>query len=169
MDYAELHCLSNFTFLKGASHPEELVEQASLLGYRALAITDECSLAGIVKAWQAAKTCGLKLLIGSELRLQDGVRLVVLAKNRRGYAQLSSLITRGRRRAPKGEYLLWRQDLVDGEWNALSDCLLLWLPQADADESIAAWIAESFPGRVWIGVELHRRGGDRYLCSILQQ
>ena len=87
--YAELHALSNFTFLRGASHPEELVETAAALGYEALAITDECSMSGIVRAHMAAKQYGLqKLIIGSELRLQSGRKLVVLAQNRNGYAAL---------------------------------------------------------------------------------
>ena len=95
MSYAELHALSNFTFLRGASHPEELVETAAALGYEALAITDECSMSGIVRAHTAAKEHGLKkLIIGSELRLRSGRKLVVLAQNRSGYAALCELIDR---------------------------------------------------------------------------
>ena len=71
MSYAELHCISNFTFLRGASHPRELVNTASNLGYKAIAITDECSLAGVVKAHVAAQECSLTLIIGSEFQL-DG-------------------------------------------------------------------------------------------------
>ena len=82
MAYAELHCLSNFTFLRGASHAEELVARAHELGYAALAITDECSLAGIVRAHVAAKECGLKLIVGSEIRFSDGPCVVLLATNR---------------------------------------------------------------------------------------
>ena len=99
--YAELHALSNFTFLRGASHPEELVETAAALGYEALAITDECSMSGIVRAHMAAKACDLKLIIGSELRLRSGRKLVVLARNRDGYAALCRLITQARRAAEK--------------------------------------------------------------------
>jgi error-prone DNA polymerase len=110
MGYAELHCLSNFSFLRGASHPEELVERAAELGYTALAVTDECSVAGVVRAHGAAREHGLKLLIGSELRIDDGPRLVLLACNRRGYGQLCRLITRGRRAAGKGSYRLVRAD-----------------------------------------------------------
>ena len=77
--YAELHCLSNFSFLTGASHPEELVERAHALGYAALAITDQCSLAGVVRAHLAARACGLSLVIGSEIALEDGPHLVLLA------------------------------------------------------------------------------------------
>src|SRR5438128_11217025 len=106
--YAELHCLSNFTFLRGASHPEELVKRAAALGYRALALTDECSLAGVLRAHVAAKDVGLPLVIGSEIRLQDGPRLVLLATGREGYGNLSQLITRGRRRTKKGGYSLCR-------------------------------------------------------------
>ena len=112
MGYAELHCLSNFSFLRGASHPEELVERAAELGYAALAITDECSVAGVVRAHGAARERGLKLIVGSELRLDDGLRCVLLATDRRGYGQLCRLITRGRRAAPKGQYRLLRADFA---------------------------------------------------------
>ena len=97
MSYAELHALSNFTFLRGASHPEELVETAAALGYEALAITDECTMSGIVRAHTAAKEHGLKLIVGSELHLRSGRKLVALAQDRRGYAALCELITRARR------------------------------------------------------------------------
>ena len=72
--YAELHALSNFTFLRGASHPEELVETAAGLGYEAIAITDECTMSGIVRAHMSAKSCQLKLIVGSELRLRSGAQ-----------------------------------------------------------------------------------------------
>ncbi len=110
--YAELHCLSNFSFLRGASHPEELVERAQALGYAALAITDECSLSGVVRAHLAAKNAGLPLVIGSEFTLADGVKLVLLATDRRSYGNLSQLITRGRRSAKKGSYTLSRADVA---------------------------------------------------------
>src|SRR5215467_8556641 len=104
MSYAELHCISNFTFLRGASHPEELVERAQELGYAALAITDECSLAGAVRAHVEAKKCGLRLLIGSEFTFDDGMRFVLLATDRASYGRLAALVTRGRRSAVKGSY-----------------------------------------------------------------
>ena len=107
--YAELHALSNFTFLRGASHPEELVETAAKLGYEALAITDECSMSGIVRAHSAAKEFGLKkLIIGSEFKLQSGRKLVALAQNRDGYASLCRLISNARQAAEKGRYELPR-------------------------------------------------------------
>ncbi|KPK32777.1 MAG: hypothetical protein AMJ66_06360 [Betaproteobacteria bacterium SG8_40] len=168
-DYAELHCISNFTFLRGASRPEELVERAAELGYAALAITDECSVAGVVRAHAAAKQTNLKLLIGSTLQLDDGLRLVLLAQNRAGYGNLCELITRGRRAARKGEYLLTRKDIAKGN----ADCLALWLPGAATGAGTivtgtgafnaepARWLAGCFPQRTWIAVELLARGGER--------
>ena len=85
--YAELHAISNFSFLKGASHPGERVLRAAQLGYSAIAITDECSLAGVVRAHTAARECGLALVIGSEFTLEDGLRLVLLATDRRELIQ----------------------------------------------------------------------------------
>jgi len=149
--YAELHALSNFTFLRGASHPEELVETAASLAYRALAITDECSVSGIVRAHVAAKAQKLPLIIGSEFRLSNGLKLVVLARNRAGYAELCSLITRGRRAADKGSYCLTAEDFSDG----LANCYVLWVPDnqllLDAGD---AWITDAFRDRLWIAVEL---------------
>ena len=144
--YAELHCLSNFSFLRGASHPEELVERAHAQGYTALAITDECSLCGVVRAHLAAKACGLKLVIGSELTLADGVKLVLLAPDRASYGNLAQLITRGRRSAAKGRYTLTRADVA-----AHADGLLaLWVPPDDpasaAALATARWVATTFVG-----------------------
>jgi error-prone DNA polymerase len=157
--YAELHALSNFTFLRGASHPEELVETAAALGYEALAMTDECTMSGIVRAHMAAKECGLKkLIIGSELRLQSGRKLVVLAKNRNGYASLCRVISNARRAAEKGSYELTRGDFEDG----LPDCLVLWVPDAKCElDAEDHWIRETFRDRVWIAVELLADGRQR--------
>ena len=101
--YAELEVTTNFGFLEGASHPEELVERAAELGLAALAVTDRNSLAGVVRAHVAAREHGLRLIIGSELRLDDGPRLVLLACSRRGYGQLCRLITRGRRAVARSQ------------------------------------------------------------------
>ena len=155
VSYAELHCLSNFTFLRGASHAEELVTQAAMLGYAALAITDECSVAGAVRAHVAAKAKGLTLLIGSEFRLDDGLRLVLLAETLAGYGNLCELITVARRRADKGSYRLHRTDL-----QSLDECIALWLPAATPAVDEAQWIARTFAGRAWIAVELHRGADD---------
>jgi error-prone DNA polymerase len=165
-EYAELHCLSNFTFLRGASHPEELVERAAALGYAALALTDECSFAGVVRAHVAAKRCGLKLIMGSEVMLEDGVKLVLIATNRRSYGAISSVITTGRRRAEKGSYALVRSDL---EPLAGSDALALLIPVCETDYDAACWIARCFPGRAWIAAELHCGGNDRRRFEALRE
>ncbi|HUA89191.1 MAG TPA: PHP domain-containing protein, partial [Steroidobacteraceae bacterium] len=136
--YAELHCLSNFTFLRGASHPHELVAQAVALGYEALALTDECSVAGVVRAHMAARERPLKLIIGSEFRLECGLKFAALARDRQGYAALCRLITRGRRAGQKGRYCLTRADL---EAQPLGHCFLLWLPGHPAAEEELAWLA----------------------------
>ncbi len=162
--YAELHCLSNFTFLRGASHPEELVERAAMLGYQALALTDECSVAGAVRAYAAARRHCLQLIIGSEFQLTDGLRVVLLAGNRAGYAELCRLITRGRRAAAKGQYALDRDDLD----TALGNCLLLWLPGERPDAGDARWLAERFAGRAWLAVELHAGAEDERLLARLR-
>ena len=122
--YAELHCISNFSFLKGASHPEEMVERAKTLGYRAIAITDECSFAGIVRAHVAAQAVDIQLLIGSEFRLQEGTRFILIAKNRSGYGYITNLISTARRRAPKGDYYLSYKDFVETESNCIAVCFL---------------------------------------------
>ncbi len=167
MAYAELHCLTNFSFLRGASHAQELVETAIRRGYKALAITDECSLAGVVRAHAAAKDHKdtFKLIIGAEFRLEDGLRFVLLATNREGYGNLSELITQGRRNAPKGEYRLSRSHLESG----VPHCLALWLPPAQPQAEDALWLAQRFPARFWIAVELLARGGDRERLAALQE
>jgi error-prone DNA polymerase len=157
MSYAELHCISNFTFLRGASHPAELVERAKALGYAALALTDECSLAGVVRAHAAAREAGLPLIVGSEFRLEEGLRFVALAESRDGYGALSRLVTKGRRAASKGRYRLARADLEAG----LPGCLALWLPGAEPAREEAAWLRERFEGRLWVAVELVASGADR--------
>lgn len=174
-EYAELHCLSNFTFLRGASHPEELVQQALSQGYRALALTDECSLAGVVRAWRAARGTGLQLIIGSEIRLACGMKLVFLACNLAGYGNLSSLITLARRRSAKGEYHLSRGDLEGlSPRGGLPDCLALWCPApeelaGEAGRGAGRWLAQRFPGRAWLALELHGGADDAGRLEALLQ
>jgi DNA-directed DNA polymerase III PolC len=167
--YAELHCLSNFTFLRGASHPKELVQRACDEGYEAIALTDECSVAGVVRALvevRALKTQNrhIRFIVGSEFRLTCGLRFVALAPNRKGYGRLCRFITRGRRNAEKGSYSLDRMDVQA----LLSDCLILWLPGAQPDASQAQWLSQRFPGNVWIAVELLCEGRDRERLAELQ-
>ncbi|MEH6634382.1 MAG: error-prone DNA polymerase [Halioglobus sp.] len=150
MPYAELHCLSNFSFLRGASHPRELVMRAAELGYTALAITDECSLAGVVKAHVAAQELGIQLIIGSEFTLEEGIKLLALAPTRAAYSELSGLISMARRRSPKGEYRASLRDVIFH----LKRCLLLWLPD-DNNEINRAYglqLKRLCKERVWLGV-----------------
>ena len=161
--YAELHCLSCYSFLRSASHPHELVERAAALGYRALAITDECSFAGIVKAHVAAKEAGIQLIIGSELRLEEGIRLVVLVPTRDAYSELSGLISMARRRSPKGEYRVTLRDVIFH----LKRCFLIWLPQMNDENSHAygLQLKRLCKDRLWLGVN-HLLGNNevqRYL------
>ena len=111
--YSELHCRTNFSFLEGASHPDELVNRATELGYHALAITDRESLAGVVRAHVAAKATGLKLLIGAEITPCDAPPVILLAIDRAGYGRLSRLLTIGRRRAVKGACELQFADIAE--------------------------------------------------------
>ncbi len=156
-NYAELHCLSNYSFLRGASHPEELVARAKALGYTSIAITDECSVAGVVRAHVAARHHGLHLVIGSEFALAGSGRLVVLAENRAGYGALCRMITEARARAPKGSYLLRPEDFGD----PLYGCFVLWVPlENDTDDARGTMLRECFGGRLRIAVELVHDGRD---------
>jgi len=146
--YVELHALSNFSFLRGASQPEELIAQARHLNYRGLALTDECSLAGVVRAHVAAKRHGLPLIIGTELTCIDKLKLVALATDRASYGAMSRLISRARRADVKGRYTLARTDLE----GALDGCLIIWLPRADRTslqrrEEDGRWLRDRFAGR----------------------
>ena len=112
MRYAELHCRTNFSFLEGASHAQELVETAAALGYAAMAVTDVNSVAGVVRAHGAAKDVGLKLIIGAEITPVDAPAIVLWATDRASYGQLSKLLTVGRRRSEKGECALTLEDIA---------------------------------------------------------
>ncbi|RZF31277.1 error-prone DNA polymerase [Paraburkholderia sp. UYCP14C] len=172
--YAELFCFSNFTFLRGASHAEELAGRAAQLGYSALAITDECSLAGVVRAHVAAKEAKLPFIVGAYFRLvnADGspaFGLILLARNRNGYGNLSELITLARMRAPKGEYRLTPQDLSRPEKAyrhllGMPDCLAILVPDfpagEDALDAQVEWLDDTFTGRAWVGLVLHQRAMD---------
>lgn len=172
--YAELQCQSNFSFLQGASHPEELAARAAELGYAALAITDECSLAGVVRAHMEAKTQKLPLLIGATFRLRAGpdaapLDLTLLAQTREGYGNLSELITLARTRAPKGEYRLAPEDFTAPppgyeHLRHLPECLAILSPvygdDPDRMAQQARWLAATFPHRAWVGLTLLYRSRD---------
>ena len=174
--YAELHCLSNFSFQRGASHPQELVARAAKLGYQALALTDECSVAGVVRAWGAAKECGLHLIVGSEFVWGD-LRVVALARDAEGWGNLCEFITAARAAAPKGQYH------VDAAspWRMLQGCELLLAPirqRFDASDLIAISACLSsargqfdsyFDDHVWLAVELHLAPDDGLWLATLQR
>src|ERR1700678_2251284 len=132
--YAELHCKTNFCFLEGASHPDELVQRAAELRLQALAITDLNSVAGVVRAHVAAKEVGLKLLIGAEITPDDAPPVVLLATDRAAYGRLSQLITRGRRQAEKGTCPLTFADVAKFAAGLLA-CIRL--PEASDEETTA--------------------------------
>jgi error-prone DNA polymerase len=161
--YAELRCVSNFTFLRGASRPEELVERAKTLGYGAIAIVDECSLAGIVRAHVAAKEAGIKLLVGSqfEVRSDTPFSFVALATNRNGYGNLCEFITHLRRRSEKGTYHL---DLDEIDSTTLADCVVIAVPDRSCTleqmQTIAKWLLRHWTGCCWLGWEQLRRLDD---------
>jgi error-prone DNA polymerase len=145
--YAELLCCSNFTFQRGASHARELVQRAKELGYAAIAITDECTLAGIVRAHETAAETGIKLLIGSHFRFDEGDRIVVLTPTQDSYSQLCELITLGRRNSTKGTYRLCRSDFTE----KISECIALWIPSHQIDPDKAAWLASLKLSAAYIG------------------
>jgi error-prone DNA polymerase len=172
--YAELFCSSNFSFLNAASHPEELVARAQALRYAALALTDECSVAGVVRAHVQAQRLGMPLIIGTHMRLQrqapedkskpyvvTGPHLVMLAMSRRGYGNLVQWITVARRRAPKGEYVALMSD-VEGRVPAapmlagVPDCLALLVAPSvlactqQADQSANDFFETLFAQTVWL-------------------
>src|SRR5690606_34390712 len=163
--YAELHCLSDFSFGRGASDAAELFERAKQQGYRALAVTDECSLAGIVRALEASEASGVPLIVGSEFSLDDGLKLVLLVEDRGGYANLCRLITRGRRRSAKGEYRLERADF---HAVGLHGLLALWIPGTVPEREQGEWLKRRFDGRLWLAVELHRGPDDDARLRALQ-
>ncbi|WP_307335525.1 error-prone DNA polymerase [Pseudomonas lini] len=156
IDYAELHCLSNFSFQRGASSALELFQRAKKQGYQALAITDECTLSGIVRAWQAASSVELPLIIGSEIRIENGPKLVLLVENLEGYQALCRLITQARRRTQKGQYQVLREDFSE----PMPGLLVLWVPDAVDDFENGRWLQQTFAERLWLAVQLHRGQDD---------
>lgn len=178
-DYAELHALSNFSFQRGASHAQELVERAAQLGYRALAITDECSVAGVVRAHVAAKAVGLQLLPGAEFYVQarapgTDFRLVVLPHNAAGWGNLCEFITAVRAAGDvleKGSYrVAWGETDFDG----LQDCEVIVCPlpgaiEGEALQAVCTWAVALFEPHSWLAVELLQGLDDALRLHQLQQ
>ncbi|HSV35304.1 MAG TPA: error-prone DNA polymerase, partial [Ramlibacter sp.] len=180
-DYAELHCLSNFSFQRGASHPGELVRRAHELGYAALAITDECSVAGVVRAysaWQELKQDeggSFQLILGSEFRL-PGFRLVALPHDTTGWGNLCEFITAARRDAKKGEYSV---SVEGSDFKLLEACEILLCPCREGEDAVdsgsvaalqamASWAHGLFPGRLWLAAELLLGLDDELWLDTLQ-
>ena len=167
--YAELHCLSSFSFQRGASQPEELVARAAALGYAALAITDECSVAGLVRAHTEAKKLGLKLLPGAEFAL-PGFTVIVLPQHLQGWGNLCEFITLARRSAPKGQYRMAWSDL---HWAMLRGCeVLLAFSHSLSFEAacvITIQARQLFTSNLWLCVELLLGLDDALLLYRLQQ
>lgn len=166
--YAELHCRTNYSFLEGASHPDELVNRAAELGLAALAITDRHSLAGVVRAHVAARKIGLKLLIGTEAAPRGHSTAVLLATNRAAYGRLCQLLTLGRQQAPKGECALSFADIARHSADVIA-CVLLD-PAAEARQltELPKW-REAFGDRCYALAELHRGPRDAFYLSQYQQ
>jgi len=160
--YAELQVTSNFSFLRGASHPGEMVERAAELGYRALALTDRNTLAGVVRAHEAAQRTGLHFIPGARLDLADGPSLLCLPATRKGYGALSRLITTGRRRVPKGECRLTREDVAaaadrDGH-------VFIAIPPVSPGDDFAArlaWYRDRVDAPLHRGATHYHRAGRR--------
>lgn len=168
MSYAELICQSNFSFLTGASHPEELVQQAEDLQYRAIAITDECSVAGVVRAYSHIKQekLTIKLIVGSLFRFTSvggfPVTLVLLCPNRKAYAELCRVITNSRRRCAKGAYQLSEWDL-----KSIQHCLVLWQPSGEstADNYWAKWLNKYYKNRSWLALKRQLNEGEHHYIA----
>jgi error-prone DNA polymerase len=152
--YAELHGKTNFSFLEGASHAEELAQRAAELGYTALAITDVNTLAGVVRAHVAAKDAGCKLVIGAEIRPDDAPTALLYATNRAAYGQLAHLITRGRRAAEKGECRLSFSDIAEHAAGLLAAVL-----PGSSPEGLKAY-RDVFADRCYLAVALHLGPND---------
>ncbi len=172
--YAELHALSNFSFQRGASHAEELVKRASSLGYSAIAITDECSVAGVVRAHGEAQKHGLQLLPGAEFLVQcpSPFRLVVLPHNAQGWGNLCEFITQAKAAGDaleKGSYLV----TPASDLSALQHCEVIFcLPQGAINtEAVRAridWARGLFNTQLWLSVELLQALDDALRLQQLQ-
>jgi len=175
--YAELHCKTNFSFLEGASHADELVVRAAELGYSALAVTDRESLAGVVRAHGPAKEIGFKLLIGAEMHPADAPPVVLWATDRASYGRLSRLITIGRRRAPKGECQVTLDDIAQNAAGLIAGVVSVQSAAgADVGNSALCTLHSAlrtyrdiFGDRGYMLAELFRGPDDAHLLEELEQ
>ncbi|MGA0983480.1 MAG: error-prone DNA polymerase [Burkholderiaceae bacterium] len=175
MDYAELVCRSNFSFLKAASHPEDLIARAHALGYKAFALADEATVSGSVRAHLAAKSLGLKLIHGSQFEL-TGLpgRLTLLVKNREGWRELCRLISLSRQSSDKGQYSLRREQLKS---LSLANTLALWSPQLFRPQALnnegllsaGQWLKSLWGAQLALGYVRHLKTDDKHWLYQLEE
>jgi len=165
--YVELQTTSNFSFLKGASYPEELVHRAVELEHKAIAITDRNTLAGVVRAHLAARETGIKIIVGARLDFTDSESILCLPTNHAAYSRLTRLITLGRRRAPKGECYLSIDDFL----NAQKDQIIVILSQSQCDLDHLSFTLSRFSGvmgdRCYLSLQNFLEYGDTRRIALL--
>ena len=165
--YAELHCRTNFSFLEGASHADELVARAVELGYTSLAMTDRNSLAGVVRAHAAAKQTSLHLILGAEVVPTDGLPFCLWATDRAAYGNLSRLLTVGRRRAEKGACHLSVSDIADYQAGLIGCVVPPHVDHPSLDASADTY-REIFTDRCYLFAELHYGANDKQRLARLR-
>ncbi|MFA4980667.1 MAG: PHP domain-containing protein, partial [Sphingobacterium sp.] len=174
MVYCELQITSNFSFLEGASHPEELIEQAARLGYNSVAVTDRNSLAGIVRAHMAAKKAGIRLIPACRLDLQDGPSLLAYPTDKEAYGRLSTLLTVGNLRTEKGKCELYKNDVFQ---YADGIIFIICPPEKlvagfELEQSFTAFVQECqqrLQGCLNLGIKKLYRGDDAKLLFRINQ
>ena len=160
MSYAELQVTSNFSFLRGGSHGDELAITAAALGLSAMAITDRNSLAGVVRAHTGAKSAGIRLIVGARLDLQDGSSLLCFPTDRAAYGRLSQLLTVGRRRAPKGDCWIGLDDVLAHDRGQVFVVLAPPEPDTDFADQVKE-LGRQWPGRCYLAGHYLYSGDDR--------
>ncbi len=162
MTYVPLFCKTNYSFLEGASHPEEVVEESHRLGLESVAITDRDGLYGIVRAHLSARELGMKIIVGAEVSIDDGSHIVLLAQDRRGYANLCRLISKGRLRSEKGKSCVSWSEICA----AASGLLALWggrkalLGESASPHRVAVRLRRAFGDRLYALLVRHRRAEE---------
>ena len=165
--YAELQVTTNYSFLRGASHVEELLAMARALGLAAMAVTDRGTLAGVARAHARAAEAGVRLVVGCRLDPRDGLPVLAYPVDRPGYSRLCRLLTLGKARASKGGCDLAWADLAEG-----GDGLLLVLLPDEPDDGLAVELARlrrDFPGRAYLSLTVRRRPGDAVRLHVLAE
>ena len=174
MDYAELQVTTNYSFLRGASHPDELVLQAAALGHTAVAITDRNTLAGVVRAHVAAKQHGIQLIIGARIDLKDAPSLLCFPINRTAYGCLSQLLTLGKRRAKKGTCQLFLRDILNYEISKKGEeqIIIALPPESPLDQSFEDYLLKlryKFNKNLYLSVKYEYNGKDNQRIKALSQ